>query len=62
VPGPGAYSPIIPSSKCVAFSRAGRKGLKPNGVPGPGYYRIPVRIADVPRYLVANQREEFKYV
>jgi len=31
-------------------------------VPGPGHYRVRSTFADVPRYLIPNQPDEFKYV
>ncbi len=30
--------------------------------PGPGYYYVPVTFADVPRYVLPVQNEEFKWV
>jgi len=30
--------------------------------PGPGTYKIPARIQDVPGYLLPNRSVEFKYV
>lgn len=31
-------------------------------VPGPGHYRVKSTFADVPKYLIPNQNEEFKFV
>ena len=33
-----------------------------DGIPGPGHYKVPCKFADVPKYLMPNQSEEFKYV
>ncbi len=63
VPGPGNYDIKSKNASSVAFGKATRKGM---GVetdnPGPGSYYIPVKVADVPRYLIPNQKEEFKKV
>ena len=33
-----------------------------DAVPGPGQYKVPCRVADVPRYSYPARSEEFKYV
>jgi len=33
-----------------------------DGTPGPAAYKIPVKILDVPKYLIQNQNPEFKFV
>lgn len=31
-------------------------------MPGPGHYKVPCKVADVPRYSYPSRPEEFKYV
>jgi hypothetical protein len=63
IPGPGTYSSKDTlDKKGTIIGRSVRSGIRLNGVPGPGHYKIPVRIGDVPRYLIPSQNEEFKYV
>lgn len=41
------------------------KADKPKGDnknPGPGHYKIPVKFADVPKYSMPNQSQEFKWI
>jgi len=30
--------------------------------PGPGAYKIPVKVADVPKYILPNKSDEFRFV
>jgi hypothetical protein len=30
--------------------------------PGPGAYKVPVKVAEVPKYIIPKQNEEFKFV
>jgi hypothetical protein len=46
----------------VSFGKALRKTFNCDNGPGPGAYKIPVKFADVPKYLIPNQEEEFKFV
>ncbi len=46
----------------VSFAKAIRDERQDLGVPGPGAYKVPVKVLDVPRYLIPNQNEEFKFV
>ena len=50
--------------KTQNFMGSGPKGnnVKYNGVPGPGYYKIPCSIHHVPEFADKNINEEFKYV
>ena len=55
VPGPGNYNPQKKDHSGVVFGRAYRKGMAvETSNPGPGSYRVPVKFADVPRYLIPN--------
>lgn len=69
MPGPGTYySPDINSSfkesPMFGFgSSQQRPSLTKKGdVPGPGHYRVKSMIADVPKYLIPNQADEFRFV
>lgn len=61
MPGPGQYCLIEKWSTKTGFKfgKARRENRQRNFVPGPGHYRIPVKIADVPSYLIKNQRYKF---
>lgn len=48
--------------KSHVFSKSERIAFKGKEGPGPGSYKIPVQVADVPAYVMPNQKEEFKYV
>ncbi len=62
VPGPGNYDIKGANSTGVKFGRDYRgRDLSKDG-PGPGAYKIPVKVADVPKYLNTNQPEEFRFV
>ena len=60
-PGPGMYDPKLGEGQSFKFDKAeyNREGDKH---PGPGYYYIPVKFADVPRYLIPEQEEQYKWV
>jgi len=66
MPGPGAYDVAKASHKTglsYVFGSDQRTPLKKSdGVPGPGAYKVPVYVADVPKYLLPEQNQEFKYV
>ena len=67
VPGPGNYNPKKrPTSAAPAYGfgsgqRQGSKSTK-DLTPGPGTYKLPSRIQDVPTYLLPNRSQEFRYV
>lgn len=65
VPGPGSYkyyNPALDKGPHVKIGSEIRgKDLK-SDTPGPGAYRIPVKIIDVPRYLIPNPEEKYKFV
>jgi len=64
-PGPGDYTPKRKQSGGFKFSTDAKyKNIKKN-IPGPGQYRIPTSIVDVPnRYIATGGKfmEEFKFV
>ena len=67
VPGPGNYNPKKrPMSAAPEYgfgsSQRGNVKTTKDTTPGPGAYRIPARIQDVPSYLLPNRSVEFKYV
>ena len=64
VPGPGEYKPI---EKAIEGPRYGfgtgpRVIPKRDESPGPGAYKLPSQIANLPSHALANQNEEFKFV
>lgn len=65
-PGPGAYDARdynLSGYTSIAYTiPKDESPERDNGYPGPGHYKIPVKFADVPRYILPNQNEEFKYV
>ena len=65
VPGPGNYNyynPSLDKGPKVKIGTENREYKVKSDTPGPGAYKIPVKIMDVPRYLIQNQKEEFKFV
>jgi hypothetical protein len=44
------------------FGKTQRGTFKGTAGPGPGAYKVPVKVADVPAYALPNQKEEFKFV
>jgi len=62
VPGPGMYSIKEEEKKGNVFSHDTRQIFKVKEGPGPGAYKIPVQVADVPNYLIPGQNTEFKFV
>ncbi|CDW90416.1 triosephosphate isomerase [Stylonychia lemnae] len=66
VPGPGNYSPQKrPQSAApkYGFGSSTRQQIKQTKdyTPGPGAYKVPARIQDVPSYLLPNRSQEFKF-
>jgi hypothetical protein len=63
VPGPGSYSLRASRDKGFIFGTSERPKLfgstNPlgNGNPGPGSYKIPNLIGEVPKYLIAGRKE-----
>ena len=65
VPGPGNYNyynPALDKGPNVKIGSERRGWMKSNDTPGPGDYKIPVKIVDVPRYLIPNPDERYKFV
>ncbi len=69
VPGPGTYVNTSEKMKQTAPSfgfgtskRPDIGGNAKNAVPGPGSYKLPTRIADVPDFAMPNKKAESKYV
>lgn len=64
VPGPGNYSVKNDSdSRSFRFGNDKRAKHMDNGTPGPGQYRIPCTIVDVPRYNMNGTFDNrFRYI
>lgn len=65
IPGPGNYqyyNPALDKGPKVKFGNEKRGINVKSDTPGPGAYKIPVKIVDVPRYLIPNPDERFKFV
>lgn len=65
-PGPGGYDDRDYNHELghgVSYTiPKNEKELPGEPNPGPGHYKIPVKFADVPRYVLPEQNEEFKWV
>jgi hypothetical protein len=64
-PGAGTYETSLNNKHAApkfGFGSSTRKGLNALNVPGPGTYRIPSSIGDVPAFAMPNRKDEFKYV
>ena len=64
-PAPGAYDVHLNNKQAApkfGFGSSTRAGEKGNNVPGPGAYKINVRVADTPAYAIPGKKEEVKYV
>ena len=44
------------------FASVGKLRKKESQTPGPGAYRVPVKIANLPNYALPAASEEFKFV
>ena len=68
LPGPADYNssknPLKNKAPNAIFGTADHRttSMSKSGHPGPGAYRIPVKVADVPRYNLPIQNEDFKFV
>lgn len=65
VPGPGNYkyyNPALDKGPNVKIGTERRGWKIKSDTPGPGDYKIPVKIVDVPRYLIPNPDERYKFV
>ena len=68
VPGPGTYVNSSEKLKVAAPSFGFGTSKRPDigytklQVPGPGAYKLPAKVADVPSFALANRSEQSKYV
>ena len=68
VPGPGNYNPkkrptsAAPSYGFGSSTRDQKYKTTRELSPGPGSYKIPCRIQDVPNYLLPNRETAYKFV
>ena len=68
VPGPGTYinrsEKLKQSAPSFGFGTSKRPqlGSSRDNVPGPGSYKLPSKIQDVPAYALPSRKEESKYV
>lgn len=63
-PGPASYENVKTSKKGpkFPFGTANRTSNNIGDSPGPGSYKVPVKVANLPRYALPSQNEEFKFV
>jgi hypothetical protein len=64
LPGPGEYNSFKTSLKGpkFPFGTGNRNSKKRSDSPGPGLYKIPVKVATLPWYALSEQKEEFRFV
>lgn len=65
MPGPGNYNyynPGLDTGPKVKIGTETRDINVKSDTPGPGAYKIPVKLMDVPRYLIQSQNDDFKFV
>lgn len=61
-PGPGNYSQgNLLGGPNYGFGTGSRGKGHTDDTPGPGYYKVPYYIANLPRYAMPDRKEEFKY-
>ena len=63
-PGPGAYNINYRNTEANNYSIGSgvRKVDKDGGNPGPGSYHVPYYVADVPRYVMPNKEDQWRFV
>jgi hypothetical protein len=65
IPGPGMYNPVLHRKvNSIGFGSSSRTTFVPKdqlNTPGPGSYKIPSKVAEVPVYESKIKPEEFKY-
>lgn len=65
-PGPGAYDSHLKHKKDApkfGFGSSTRPHLNgPNDSPGPGHYKINVKVAEIANFAIPGRSEEFKFV
>ena len=66
MPGPGQYNSsknkVSKAAPAFGFGTGKRTKGGDEGIPGPGHYHVPCKVADVPRYLQTKQPEEFRFI
>lgn len=63
VPGPGAYAPVPGNKPGPAYSFGTATTIQhKTDVPGPGAYKLPSTIVDLPNYAIPQRSKEFAYV
>ena len=67
IPGPGNYKTNTSSCNGPKYGfgtmqRPEIGGKKPTDTPGPGHYKIPCKVADLPTFAIQNKSDEFKYI
>ena len=68
VPGPGTYvnsaTKLKQSAPSFGFGTSKRPELGSTklNVPGPGSYKLPSKIQDMPNFALPNRKEDSKYV
>lgn len=67
VVGPGQYTMNFsdkPAGPRFGFGTSARQGMakKDEAQPGPGAYRVPSSIGDVPAYAMPSRKDEYKFI
>jgi hypothetical protein len=69
VPGPGNYDNLNKTFSATSggfgFGSSAQRPAEASSkslVPGPGQYRLRSTFADVPKYLIPNQKDELNYI
>ncbi len=63
VPGPGSYAPATRSRAGPAYSFGTSKSVEHHtDVPGPGAYKVPSTIVDLPSYALPEKSREFAFI
>lgn len=65
VPGPGQYENHLKNKKDApkfGFGTSQRPKLTSNDSPGPGHYKINVKVAETAAFAIPGKSEEFKFV
>jgi hypothetical protein len=64
-PGPGAYDSHLKNKKDAprfGFGSSKRAGIASGDSPGPGHYKINVKVAETAAFAIPGKTDEFKYV
>jgi Sperm-tail PG-rich repeat len=66
VPGPGAYTLNTslggPAFGIGSSTRDGSPAKTKNQTPGPGYYKVPTHIANLPRYVMPDRPDNLRFI